>query len=126
MDKDAVEAIVKNYNGGIYDENGNLVTSSLDELTGGKANYPVSETADGNEIGATDMYVGEIRNASSTVDGIDANMTDSNASVLLSVNNTKGFLLPQTGGKGLYAVTIIGVVVVAGGCYFVSRKKKIS
>lgn len=124
MDKDAVEAIVKNYNGGIYDENGNLVTSSLDELTGGKANYPVSGTADGNEIGATDMYVGEIREAVSTVDGIDADMTGSNAAVLLSVNNTKGFLLPQTGGRGLYAVTIIGVVVAAGGCYLVSRKKK--
>ena len=37
----------------------------------------------------------------------------------------KGFLLPQTGGKGLYLVTIIGVVAVAGGCYLVTRKREL-
>ena len=125
MDADAVAEIVKNYNGGIYDENGNLVTSQLDEITLTSGNSPAGETADGRTIGKTDMYVGSIQNASATVDKIDANMTDSNASVLLTVNNTKGFLLPQTGGRGLYLVTIVGAIAVAGGCYLVTRKKKI-
>ena len=64
MDQEAVEQIVKNYNGGIYDENGNLVTDQLDELTGTAAGKPVSETANGRTIGKTDLYVGAIRKAS--------------------------------------------------------------
>ena len=126
LDADAVEEIVKNYHGGIYDENGNLVTSQTDEITGSKGNFPADETADGRTIGKTDMYVGAVQNASAVVDGIDADMTGGNASVLLSVQNSRGFRLPQTGGRGLYVVTIIGVIAVAGGCYLVSRKRKIS
>ena len=126
MDKDAAKKIIENYRGGIYDENGNLVNSQLDEITGAKGNSPANETANGRTIGKTDMYVGAIQPASSTVDEIDATMTDSNGSVLLSVENSKGFLLPKTGGRGLYAMTIIGVIAVAGGCYLVSRKKKAS
>ena len=126
MDQEAVEQIVKNYNGGIYDENGNLVTDQLDELTGTAAGKPVSETANGRAIGKTDLYVGAIRKASAKVDQVDASMTDSNGSVILTVTNTKKFLLPQTGGKGLYLVTIIGVAAAAGGCSLMSRKKDLS
>ena len=90
MDKDAAKKIIENYRGGIYDENGNLVNSQLDEITGAKGNSPANETANGRTIGKTDMYVGAIQPASSTVDEIDATMTDSNGSVLLSVENSKG------------------------------------
>ena len=55
MNQEAVEQIVKNYNGGIYDENGNLVTDQLDELTGTAAGKPASETANGRTIGKTDL-----------------------------------------------------------------------
>ena len=126
MDKDAVAAVVEHYNGGIYDENGNLVTSSLDELLNSSANYPKSETPQGRTIGSTDMYVGAVTKASSKVDGIDENMTEGNSAVVMSVNNTRGFRLPQTGGSGLYLITVLGVVTAAGGCYLVTRKKKIS
>ena len=126
MDQEAVEQIVKNYNGGIYDENGKLVTDQLDELTGTAAGKPVSETANGRAIGKTDLYVGAIRKASAKVDQVDASMTDSNGSVILTVTNTKKFLLPQTGGKGLYLVTIIGVAAAAGGCSLMPRKKDLS
>ena len=129
MDADAVAKIVENYNGGIYDENGNLVTNQLDELLSTEAGAPNNETANGRTIGKTDMYVGAIKKATATVDKIDANMStvdgSANAAVLMTVNNTKGFLLPQTGGNGLYVVTIVGVVAVAGGCYLVTRKRKI-
>ena len=126
MDQEVVEEIVKNYSGGIYDENGNLVTDQLDELTEAAAGKPAAETANGRTIGKTDMYVGAIRKASAQVDRVDASMTDSNGSVILTVTNTKKFLLPQTGGKGLYLVTIIGVAAVAGGCSLISRKKDLS
>ena len=49
-----------------------------------------------------------------------------NGAVILTVTNTKKFLLPQTGGRGLYLVTIIGVAAVAGGCSLMSRKKDLS
>lgn len=126
MDEEAAASIVEKYHGGIYDENGNLVTSSLDELFNTAANAPNVEDANGRTIGTTDLYVGAIQEASAVVDGIDADMADRNSSVLLTVNNTKGFRLPQTGGSGLYMVTILGVIAVAGGCYLVTRKKKIS
>ena len=125
MDAEAVKAIVENYQGGIYDENGNLVTDQKDELFGTGAGAPAAETANGRTIGKTDMYVGKIKPASATVDNISANMTEQNGAVLLSVNNTKGFLLPQTGGKGMYLVTILGAIAVAGGYCLVVRKKQI-
>ena len=39
MDAAAVEAVVNHYQGGIYDENGNLVTAQRDELTGAMAGW---------------------------------------------------------------------------------------
>ena len=125
MDAEAVKAIVENYQGGIYDENENLVTNQMDELFGTEAGAPAAEQANGRTIGKTDLYVGKIKSASATVDDISANMTDQNGVVLLSVNNTKGFLLPQTGGKGMYVVTVLGAIAVAGGYCLVVRKKEI-
>lgn len=69
--------------------------------------------------------------ASAKVDNSDAamnnckNTADSvHALVAMEVLNSKGFLLPQTGGKGLYMVTILGVVIIACGLGFASKKKK--
>ena len=128
MDADAVEQIVATYHGGIYDENGNLITAQTDEITGSAGNAPAEETPNGNEIGAIDMFVGELQPASATVDSVDATMTENNAGVLMTVVNSKGFTLPQTGGAGIYVITIVGVVVIAGGCYLIvkDRKKKAS
>ena len=123
MDADAVDQIVATYHGGIFDENGNLITAQEDELTGAAGNSPANEQPNGNEIGAIDMFVGEIQPASATVDNVAANMTDGNASVIMSILNSTGFTLPQTGGAGIYLVTIIGIIVVAGGCYLIMRNK---
>lgn len=124
MDADAVAAIVEQYHGGIYDENGNLVTEQSDEITGSTGNAPADETANGNDIGKIDMFVGEIQPASATVDNVNTSMTDGNAAVILSVLNSKGFTLPQTGGSGIYLITIIGVVAIAGGCYLIVKNRK--
>ena len=51
MDAAAVEAVVNHYQGGIYDENGNLVTAQRDELTGAMAGGPALESANGRTIG---------------------------------------------------------------------------
>lgn len=52
--------------------------------------------------------------------------TDSaNAFVKMSVVNTKGFPLPNSGGTGVYLVTIAGVLCAAGGCLLtVTNPKK--
>lgn len=105
-------------------KNGNLVTAQRDELTGAMAGGPALESANGRTVGKTDLYVGTIQNAFAKIDDKDALMTDQNQAVLLTVNNTKEFLLPQTGGKGLYLITIVGVISVAGGCYLVTRKRE--
>ena len=102
-----------------------MFTNQFDEILQVAAGVPNCEVSNGRTIGKTDLYVGAIKPASATVDKKDAAMTEDNAKVLLTVNNTKGFLLPQTGGKGLYLVTIIGVVAVAGGCYLVTRKREL-
>lgn len=70
---------------------GNLVTNQLDELIQVAAGAPNSEGANGRTIGKTDLYVGAIKPASATVDKKDAAMTEDNAKVLLTVNNTNGF-----------------------------------
>ena len=70
------------------------------------------ENANGRTIGKTDMYEGDKISASASVDGIDAAMSDAdgsvNARVNLNILNSKTFLLPQTGGTGLYAATYRG------------------
>lgn len=92
-------------------------------------------TIEGWIIENEDLVLGEITPASATVDNNDATMTafayaeassSDNAYVELSVVNSKGFKLPQTGGRGIYAITIIGVVAVAAGgfAYMSSKKKK--
>lgn len=142
MDADAVDAIVQYYHGGIYNENGELVTASTDELTNtaltnGEAGRPEILDANGRTIGKSDMYVGSIIPATATVDGVSASMkahsytkgniagtlTSDDATVVLDVVNHKNFLLPKTGGYGLYIITIAGVLAVAGGCLVFTRKK---
>ncbi len=112
--------------------------------------YPSDDDANGRTIGKVAMYVGDIDPASATVDGVDASMADyivtrdtlfdgianyrakevinniesADAKVNIGITNTKDFLLPQTGGNGLYVVTIAGVAAVAGGCYCVARRKR--
>lgn len=125
MDEAAMKHIVENYHGGIYDENGNLVTAQTDEIYGNAVNNTVLENANGHTIGKTDMYVGAIKKATAKVDQVEASMTDADAAVILAINNTKKFLLPQTGGRGLYVITIIGMICVAGGSCLITRKREI-
>ena len=85
------------------------------------------ENANGRTIGKTDMYEGDKISASASVDGIDAAMSDAdgsvNARVNLNILNSKTFLLPQTGGTGLYAATIIGAIAIGLG-FVLTRKKR--
>lgn len=91
----------------------------------------------GQENGSIDMFIGELVCGSAKVNAVDAALSNyivntersqavdsENALVNITVLNSKGFLLPKTGGTGLYVVTILGVFIVAFGCFCVSRKKK--
>lgn len=138
MDEAAIDAIVQYYHGGIYDENGDLVTASHDYIKDTNGNRPAVQTPDGRTIGKTDMYVGEIKPATATVDEVSADMkehtytegegteqkTSVNATVVLNVVNNKNFLLPQTGGYGTILFTLAGCAAAIGGVVLVTKKSK--
>ena len=131
LDEEAMENIVKNYDWSIQNEDGQLVTEAESEFEGDSpVAGPVVETPNGRTIGLTDMYVGEIHSASATVDKSSAKMetvedtTSENAMVPLQIVNNRGFLLPQTGGSGLYLVTILGVLTAGAGFGLLSKKSR--
>ena len=69
--------------------------------------------------------------ASATVDGNEVNMLDDNGSINahapLTVVNTRGFDLPQTGDNGTMMFTIFGILAMAAAAsviVIVSRKKR--
>lgn len=138
MDQSAVDAIVQYYHGGIYDENGDLVTESKDLVAGGNGNRSAVQTANGRTIGKTDMYVGAVIPATATVDNVRADMkahvytkgntgvenTSANATVMLHVVNNKNFELPKTGGFGTLLFTLGGCAAAFAGVLIVTKKSK--
>ena len=63
-------------------------------------------------------------NTDSSNDTDSSYIISKHAVVKMTVENTKSFTLPQTGGNGMYAVTVTGAVSIAAGCFIMSRKKK--
>lgn len=138
MDEAAIDAIVQYYHGGIYDENGDLVTASKDYIKDTNGAYPEIQDANGRTIGKTDMYEGAIKPATATVDKVAATMTShtytkgeltdkytsDNATVVLSVVNNKNFTLPKTGGYGTIIFTLAGCAAALGGVLVVTKKSK--
>lgn len=135
---DDLDAIIAAYHGGIYNENGQLVNVSKDEIFGNSATRPAVQSPNGRTIGKTDMYVGEIVPATATVDGISADMkehtytegegtqqkTSAHATVVLNVVNNKNFTLPQTGGYGTILFTLAGCAAAVGGVLLITKKSK--
>ena len=85
----------------------------------------VSSSAKGTESSV------QVTAASATVDGTNAIMEKSstdpastNALVKMEVQNAKGFSLPKTGGRGLYLLTIAGVILAGTGMMFTTGKRK--
>ena len=138
MDRAAIDAIVHYYHGGIYDENGELVTASKDYIKDTNGNRPVIQDANGRTIGKTDMYVGAIKPATAKVDNVNAEMTkqsytkgempekfeSADATVVMHVVNNKNFTLPRTGGYGTIIFTLAGCAVALGGVAVVTKKSK--
>lgn len=136
LDREAAAAMAANYGTGIRNENGQLVTEAISQLPGDAAvPGPGQDTPNGRAIGTTDMYEGAVHSASAKIDGAAVEMrkgtaatadeTSENAVVVMGIVNHKGFLLPQTGGSGLYLITILGVLTaVAGGCMMCRRSGK--
>lgn len=138
LDEEAVNTIIAAYHGGIYNENGEFVNVSRDEIFGNDATRPNLTSPNGRTIGKTDMYVGKIKPATATVDDVTATMkehtytegegtqeqTSANATVVLNVVNNKNFLLPQTGGYGTLLFTLAGCAAAIGGVVLVTKKSK--
>lgn len=138
LDEEAVNAIIAAYHGGIYNENGEFVNVSRDEIFGNDATRPNLTSLNGRTIGKTDMYVGKIKPATATVDDVTATMKEhtytegegtkeqisANATVVLNVVNNKNFLLPQTGGYGTLLFTLAGCAAAIGGVVLVTKKSK--
>ena len=66
--------------------------------------------------------------ASATVDGNAVNMLEdngsANAEAPLSVVNTRGFDLPETGDHGTFVFTIVGILMMAGAAAFIVLASK--
>ena len=66
--------------------------------------------------------------ASATVDGNAVNMQEdngsANAEAPLSVVNTRGFDLPETGDHGTFVFTIVGILMMAGAAAFIVLASK--
>ena len=104
---------------------------------------------DSKDEGTTDkdnMIVGPLTATTSTIDGVKSDMCkygeqsiggdlagstnvdvakeSANADVKMSITNHKGFSLPKTGDKGVYAVTIAGIIGAVVGFYIISENRK--
>ena len=108
------------------DETGHLYLYGVEEdtyqltETQTDAGYTLLEdviTVDINTKYTPGVQVGSLT-ATATVDGYSATMEamgdSGNALVPLTVLNTRGFDLPETGGKGTMVTTVVGIVLASG------------
>ena len=98
-------------------------TTDKDAMVIGALN-PTTATIDGAQ--AAMCKYGESALSSAAVEALaDKTAKDSeNANVKMSITNHKGFSLPKTGGKGVYFLTIAGVIGAVIGFYIISEDKK--
>lgn len=98
------------------------------KITSTKAD--ITPINDGNVQGSAlaDQVAVQTTPASATIDEKAATMLTSgeskNALINMEITNSKGFLLPQTGGRGIYLVTVVGIIIAAAGCSIMRHKKK--
>ena len=76
------------------------------------------------ESGQCEKCAAQLLTASSTVNGKDVTMTDSNAIVPLTVVNNPGFDLPKTGSYGTWMFTVGGVMLLGAAAFIVLRSRK--
>lgn len=112
------------------------INTTTAKITPTQANVTGTKSKSGNDSVANDGNVQgtaiadnvSIVTTSANASVDDKNVTmatddnSANAIVKMEVTNNKEFLLPQTGGKGIYLVTIAGVLIAAIG--IISRKSK--
>lgn len=128
-DKDHDEEHVKDDSTSLTLSNGETLptanegTTDKDAMVIGALN-PTTATIDGAQ--AAMCKYGESALSSAAVEALaDKTAKDSeNANVKMSITNHKGFSLPKTGGKGVYFLTIVGVVGAVIGFYIISEDKK--
>ncbi len=82
--------------------------------------------ANKTETGETDEYTGLLSTTSCTVNGKTPgyNDTDTPTGITFTVNNTKGFQLPSTGGMGIWMFVIGGMAVIGCGLLYYRKNAK--
>ena len=128
-DKDHDEEHVKDDSTSLTLSNGETLptanegTTDKDAMVIGALN-PTTATIDGAQT-AMCKYGESDLSSKAVTDLADKTAKDSeNANVKMSITNHKGFSLPKTGDKGVYAVTIIGIIGAVVGFYIVSENRK--
>lgn len=128
-DKDHDEEHVKDDSTSLTLSNGETLptanegTTDKDAMVIGALN-PTTATIDGAQA-AMCKYGESDLSSKAVTDLADKTAKDSeNANVKMSITNHKGFSLPKTGDKGVYAVTIIGIIGAVVGFYIVSENRK--
>lgn len=69
-------------------------------------------------------YSGYLDNGGTKVNSKQVFTDGSHTGVTFTVDNTKGFQLPQTGGMGIWMFVIAGILVIAAGIFYYRKSKK--
>lgn len=62
--------------------------------------------------------------ASHTISYGDSSQTDCGGGHVIKIENSKGTLLPETGGMGTIGLTVLGVIIVAAGAIWIVRRNR--
>ena len=111
LDKNGNDVLTSDKNGKIYVKGIRTGTYYLRETKTNKGYNLLKEDIEIKITAENETYMDESAEGIS----VKSNYTMTNGNVMLKVNNTKGFLLPATGGKGAVVFLIFGGLLVIAG-----------
>jgi len=88
-------------------------------LAPGETNAPTTEYVEG-------YLPAYVLSVTSAVDSVDLNGTAATGSIVVDIENTKGGVLPSTGGMGTTLFVAVGVILMAGSVIAFIMKKRLA